>query len=106
METVLLRTDSDQRWQDTISVSKEIHKLFLLIDCGSPSTIVGVEDFKVIKQQYTEMIQASFTYKQSNKKYEFGGGEKTYNLGTLRLPIYVLDQDKKPYILPVWVGRA
>ena len=49
------------------------------------------------------MIQASFTYRQSNKKYEFGGGEKTHSLGTVRLPIYFLDQDKKPHILPVWV---
>ena len=102
-QSVFLRTDSGQKWQDTISVSKEIHKLFMLIDCGSPSTLVGVEDFKIIKQQYTEMIQASFTYKQSNKKYEFGGGEKTYSMGKVRLPIYVLDQDKRPHILHVWV---
>ena len=102
-QSVFLRTDSGQKWRDTISVSKELHKLFLLIDSGSPSTLVGVEDFKIIKQQYTEMIQASFTYRQSNKKYEFGGGEKTYSLGTVRLPIYVLDQDKQPHILHVWV---
>ena len=82
-QSVFLRTDSGQKWRDTISVSKELHKLFLLIDCGSPSTLVGVEDFKIIKQQYTEMIQASFTYRQSNKKYEFGGGEKSVEEQTL-----------------------
>ena len=102
-QSVFLRTDSGQKWRDTISVSNELHKLFLLIDCGSPSTLVGVEDFKIIKQQYTQMIQASFTYKQSNKKYEFGGGEKTYSLGKVRLPIYVLDQNMQPHILHVWV---
>ena len=102
-EAVFLRTDEGQRWQDTLSVSKELHKLFLLIDTGSPSTLCGVEDFKLIKRQYTEMIQSTFLYKPSNKKYEFGGGEKTYSMGTVRLPIYVLDINRKPHILHVWV---
>ena len=102
-ESVFLRTDNGQAWQEVISVSKETHKLFLLLDCGSPSTIVGVENFKVIKQQYTKMIQESFMYKESNKRYEFGGGEKTFSMGKVRLPIYVLDKDKQPHILHVWV---
>ena len=102
-ESVFLRTDQGQAWQEVISVSKETHKLFLLLDCGSPSTIVGVENFKVIKQQYTKMIQESFMYKESNKRYEFGGGEKTFSMGKVRLPIYVLDKDKQPHILHVWV---
>ena len=102
-ELVYLRTDSNQRWQDTITVSSEVHKLFFLIDCGSPSTIVGVEDFKVMKRQYTEMIQSTFDYRPSNKKYEFGGGEKTHSMGRVRLPIYVLDENKIPHIIHVWV---
>ena len=102
-EMVFLRTDSDQSWKDTLPVTQSQHKLYLLVDSGSPSTLIGVEDFKVIKSQYTRMIQASFQYRPSNKKYEFGGGEKTFSMGTVRLPIYVIDTDKVPHVLHIWV---
>ena len=75
----------------------------MLVDCGSPSTIVGVENFRQIKKQYTAMIQSSFEYSTSNKHYEFGGGCKTYSLGKVRLPVYVIDRDRHPHLLHVWV---
>ena len=75
----------------------------MLLDCGSPSTIVGVETFRQIKKQYTAMVQSSFEYSQSNKHYEFGGGHKTYSLGKVRLPIYVIDRNMHPHLLHVWV---
>ena len=102
-EKVFLRADHGQEWHDTVQTSVETHKLSFLVDCGSPSTIVGVEDFKVIKQQYPEMIQSSFVYKESNKKYEFGGGEKTYSMGKVKLPLYVLDGDSQTHLLHAWV---
>ena len=75
----------------------------MLVDCGSPSTIVGVENFGRIKKQYTAMIQSGLEYSQSNKHYEFGGGRKTYSLGKVRLLIYVIDRNMHPHLLHVWV---
>ena len=75
----------------------------MLVDCGSPSTIVGVENFRQIKKQYTAMVQSGFEYSQSNKHYEFGGGRKTYSLGKVRLPVYVIDENMQPHLLHVWV---
>ena len=102
-EDIFLRDDKGQTWRGTVDYKGEIHKLSLLVDCGSPSTIVGVEDFKEIKQQYTAMIQSNFQYRQSNKHYQFGGGRKTYSLGCVRLPIYVFDDQFQPHLLHVWV---
>ena len=78
------------------------HELTMLLDCGSPSTIIGREDFKQILQQYTSMIQSELKYRQSNKHYEFGGGRKTYSLGKVRLPVYVVDNERNPHLLHVW----
>ena len=102
-EKVFLRADHGQEWHDTVQTSRETHKLSFLVDCGSPSNIVGVEDYKDLEHQYPEMIQSSFVYKESDKKYEFGGGEKTYSMGKVRLPIYVLDGDCQTHLLHVWV---
>ena len=92
-----------RHWQQTEETSEHEHELTMLVDCGSPSTIVGVENFRQIKQQYTAMIQSGFEYSQSNKHYKFGGGSKTYSLGRVRLPIYVIDENMNPHLLHVWV---
>ena len=75
----------------------------MLLDCGTPSTIIGLEDFKQILRQYTPMIQSKLRYRQSNKRYEFGGGRKTYSLGKVRLPVYVIDNERNPHLLHVWI---
>ena len=49
------------------------------------------------------MIQSEFEYRQSSKHYEFGGGRKTYSLGKVRLPVYVIDNNRNPHLLYVWV---
>ena len=49
------------------------------------------------------MIQSEFKYCQSNKHYEFGGGRKTYSLGKVRLPVYVLDNEGNPNLIYVWI---
>ena len=103
MEQVYLRNNTGEKWQDAVPLSKELHKLYMLLDCGSPSTIVGVENFRVIKSQYPEMIQSTFEYQESNKLYEFGGGERTFSMGRVRLPMYVLDKDQQAHLLHVWV---
>ena len=92
-----------KHWQQTEKTSKHDHKLTMLLDCGSPSTIVGVENFRKIKKQYTSRIQSRFEYSQSNKHYEFGGGCKTYLLGKVRLPVYVRDKHMNPHLLHVWI---
>ena len=84
-EMIYLEDNTTKHWQQTEETSEYEHKLTVLVDCGSPSTIVGVENFRQIKQQYTAMIQSGFEYSQSNKHYEFGGGRKTYSLGKVRL---------------------
>ena len=65
--------------------------------------IVGVQDFKEIKQQYTAMVQSNFQYRPSNKHYQFGGGRKTYSLGSVRLPIYLCDDQFEFHLLHIWV---
>ena len=102
-EMIYLEDNTTRRKWKTEETSKHDHELTMLVDCGSPSTIVGVENFKQIKQQYTPMIQSGFEYRQSNKHYEFGGGRKTYSLGKVRLPIYVIDKNRNPHLLHVWV---
>ena len=71
-EMVYLEEKTKRHWQQNEKTNKQDHKLTMLLDCGSPSTIVGVENFKQIKEQYTSMIQSNFKYSQSNKHYEFG----------------------------------
>ena len=65
----------------------------MLVDTGSPSNIVGVDEFRKIKKQYPPLIQATFRYEESTKQFEFGGGETTPSLGQVKLPIYLVDTD-------------
>ena len=96
-ERVFLKASNGADWRQSSKVNSDIHKLSMLLDCGRPSTIVGVEDFKIIKEQYPVMIQDSFEYKESNKNYQFGGGSKTFSMGRVRLPIYVVDSSHIPH---------
>ena len=73
----------------------------MLLDCGSPNTIVGIETFKQIRNHYTTTAQSSFEYSESNKTYAFGGGRQTRSLGRVRLPVYVIDKDMQPHLLHV-----
>ena len=82
---------------------KNEHEFTMLLDCGSPSTIIGVEDFKQILRQYNPMIQTELEYRQSNKHYEFGGGRRTHSMGKVRLPVYVTDKKGTPHLLHVWI---
>ena len=102
-EAVYLEDNQTQHWQQTEETNESVHKLTMLVDCGSPSTIVGVENFRQIKQQSPAMIQSGFQYSQSNKHYEFGGGRKTHSLGKVRLPVYVFDKNRNPHLLHVLV---
>ena len=93
--------------KETIYLENNILKhgqyLNMLLDCGSPSTIVGVETFKQIRNQYTTMVQSSFEYSESNKTYAFGGGRQTRSLGKVKLPVYVIYENMQPHLLHVWV---
>ena len=100
-ETIYLENTTTKHWHR--KDKKGEHELSMLLDCGSPSTIIGVEDFKQVIRQYTPMIQSEFKYRQSNKHYEFGGGRKTYSLGKVRLPVYVVDNEGNPHLLYVWI---
>ena len=73
----------------------------MLLDCGSPNTIVGIETFKQIRNHYTTMAQSSFEYSKSNKTYAFGGGRQTRSLGRVRFPVYVTDEDMQTHLLHV-----
>ena len=81
-EMIYVEDNTTRHGQHTKGVGKYEQKLTMLVDCGSPSTIVGVENFRQIKKQYTAMVQSSFEYSQSNKHYEFGGGRKTHTHNT------------------------
>ena len=49
------------------------------------------------------MVQSSFEYSPSNKHYAFGGGRKTYSLGKVKLPVYVIDENMQPHLLQVCI---
>ena len=102
-EKIFLRGSEGQNWQQAALTNKELHELFILLDCGSPSTIVGLENFRAIMQQYSEMMQNTFVYEESNKHYEFGGGEATFSMGRAKLPDYLLDQDQQAHLVYIWV---
>ena len=81
--------------------NKEWIKLTMLVDCGPSSTIVGIESFKQIMDQYTALTRSGFEYSPSNKHYEFSCGCKTHSLGKVSFPIYVLDKDMQPHPLRI-----
>ena len=88
---------------DEEAENKFYNNLRMLVDTGSPSTIVGVEEFKKVKSHYPLMIQNTLRYQESSKVYEFGGGEVSPSLGRVKLPMYVVDTDGEIQILVVWV---
>ena len=89
--------------KDEEAEDKFDNNLKMLIDTGSPSTIIGVEEFKKVKSQYPLMIQNTFRYQESSKVYEFGGGEVSPSLGRVKLPMYVVDTDGEIQVLVAWV---
>ena len=90
--------------QETILISggRQDYEMEMLLDTGSPSTIVGVQQYKEIKEQYPPLIQNTLHYEESSKIYEFGGGETTPSLGRVRLPMYVVDVENDIQVLWVW----
>ena len=81
--------------------NKEWIKLTMLVDCGPFSTIVGIESFKQILNQYTALTRTGFEYSQSNKHFEFSCGCRTHSLGKVSFSIYVLDKDRQPHPLRI-----
>ena len=75
----------------------------LLLDTGSPSTIIGVKEFKKIKEVYPPMILNTLRYQESSRVYEFGGGEVTPSLGRVKLPMYVVDVEEEIQVLWIWI---
>ena len=81
--------------------TEETQELSMIIDSASPSTIVSLNIFKEIKQQYPKSIVATLQYEQSNQQFEFGGKETTFSMGVVTLPIYLQDTDDNFHL--VWV---
>ena len=82
-------------------IDKEVIKLIMLVDWGPLSTIVGVENSKQTKKQYTSTTHSSLEYSQSNKQYEFNCGCKIHSLGKMNCPIYVVDKNMHSHPLCV-----
>ena len=97
----LMRILETNETQEEEEVNNEWIKHTMLVDCGPSSTIVGIESFKQIMDQYTALTQSGFEYSQSNKHYEFSCGCKTHSLGNVSFPIYVLDKDMQPHPLRI-----
>ena len=57
-EMIYLEDNITKHWWKIEGTSKHDHEPTWLVDYGSPSTVVGVEKFKQIKQQDTSMIQS------------------------------------------------
>ena len=82
-----------KHWWQIKETSKHGHELTMMVDCGSPSTIISVENFRQTKQQYTSMIQSGFEYRQFKKHYELGSGRNRYP-HSLRAGMEVLNQPR------------
>ena len=100
-ETIYLENTTTKHWHQKDKEGE--HELTMLLDCGSPSTIIGIEDFKQILRQYNPRIQTELEYCQSNKHYEFGGRCRTHSMGKVKLPVYVVDNEGTPHLLYVWI---
>ena len=104
------KTSDVKRGQEKIFVQQSENQqreteatMELLLDTGSPSTIIGVKEFKKIKEVYLPMIQNTLRYQESSRVYEFGGGEVTPSLGRVKLPMYVVDVEEEIQVLWIWI---
>ena len=80
---------------------REVFKM--LIDTGSPSTIISVDKFALIKKAYPEITQSQLKYEESNKQFQFGGGKKTLAMGSVKLPVWLMDENEENHVVFVWV---
>ena len=102
-EVVYIRNSNGSDWDQSVQQSSEETPLFAIIDSASPSTIIGFEDFYLIKSQYPRAVQETFIYQESDNLYQFGGGEKTHSLGTVNLPVYLLDTEHTAHLVNIKV---
>ena len=92
-EVVYIRNENGSDWDKSVQQVDEETPLYAIIDSASPSTIIGFEDFHLIKSQYPRAVQETFVYQESDNLYQFGGGETTHSLGAVKLPVYILDTE-------------
>ena len=82
---------------------EEVESFKMLIDTGSPSTIVSIDKFKEIKNSFPKVIQNQLSFEESNKQFQFGGGRKTLSMGQVKLPVWIKDQEEDLHVVFVWV---
>ena len=80
---------------------REVFKM--LIDTGSPSTIISVDKFALIKKAFPKEAQSQLKYEESNKQFQFGGGKKTLAMGSVKIPVWLMDEDQDNHVVFVRV---
>ena len=86
---------------DVEDEQREVFKM--LIDTGSPSTIISVDKFALIKKAYPKEAQSQLKYEESNKQFQFGGGKKTLAMGSVKMPVWLMDKDQDNHVVFVRV---
>ena len=88
---------------DLLNHSSDTKQYTMVVDTASPQTIIGKDNFARLRANYPAAISRSFEYQDSNKRFEFGGGEQTRSLVKVKLPIYVQDIRDSASLIHVWV---
>ena len=68
----LKQTLENNEMSEEEEFNKEWIKLTMLVDCGQFSTIVGIESFKQILDQYTALTRTGLEYSQSSLAVDAG----------------------------------
>ena len=71
----------------------------LTVDSACPTSLVGAKYFRSIYQSYPESIYSQFQAEESNKTFQFGGGETTRSLGKYTFPVMFMDETNELHYL-------
>ena len=98
------KVELSERSMKQVVVNRPVKKtdnVFVVIDTASPSTIVSLNVLQDILKSYPKAIRAALEMERSNKKFEFGGKERSDSLGRVKVPIYIKDTEDNLNL--VWI---
>ena len=75
----------------------------ILIDSGSPSTIIGKNNYLKVLASYSDEVKRGMKFKESDKTFIFGGGERTFSKGASQLPIKIVNNKGQILVIEIWV---
>ena len=102
LELFLQQNEEDLRDQEILLVNKEDSPILILVDSGSPSTIIGRQTFTHLLRAYPSETQKAMKYKESKKAFAFGGGEKAHSVASAHIPVWLTDVNGDIILVNIW----